>query len=111
MPTSLAPDIKEGDFQTQVTSMARMLGWKTYHTYRSTRSDPGFPDLVCVHPRLGLVFLELKTRTGKVKPEQFEWNQALVTSGERAYIVRPEHIEQLEGLFKGERQVLTGCRE
>lgn len=45
---------------------ARFGGWLVSHNRdsRSHQSDPGVPDLVCAHPRRGVVFIEAKTRAG-----------------------------------------------
>lgn len=66
----------EAAFQTQVLNLAGYYGWKAYHTHDSRRSQAGFPDLVLVRgPEL--IFAELKTDTGRVRPEQQEWIGAL----------------------------------
>jgi len=55
-----------------VEELARLEGWIAYHTYDSRRSQPGFPDLVLVRfPRL--IFAELKSEKGRVRPEQQMW--------------------------------------
>jgi hypothetical protein len=61
-----------------VRDLARLRGWLAYHTYRSTKSEPGFPDLVLVHERTGqIVFAELKTATGLLSKAQEKWLRAL----------------------------------
>lgn len=68
--------LTEAHFQTQVVQLATLYGWRGYHTHDSRRSQPGFPDLVLVRgPEL--IFAELKTDTGRVRPEQAEWLAAL----------------------------------
>src|SRR5690606_18787452 len=61
--------------------LAPLLGWLGYHTYRSTRSPEGFPDLCLVHPKAGrLVFAELKRqKRSNPTPAQVEWLEALTT--------------------------------
>ena len=64
--------IFEKDFLQSVRELARNCGWATYHTHRSDRSEPGFPDLVlCRPPRV--VFAELKNETGRVSDYQQYW--------------------------------------
>jgi VRR-NUC domain len=61
--------ISEKQFQAQVVELARLGGWLLYHTHDFRRSAPGFPDLVMVRPPR-LVFAELKTEKGRIRPEQ-----------------------------------------
>jgi hypothetical protein len=68
----------ERQFQDVVRGYAALCGWThIYHTLRSKGSDPGFPDLVLVRHQV-VLFVELKTQKGKVRPEQESWGQALV---------------------------------
>lgn len=71
-----------------VIRLAQALGWRCYHQRagktsggnwaRTTEGDPGFPDLVLAHPGLGmLLFVELKSSTGRLRPEQKEWRDVL----------------------------------
>ena len=55
-----------------VRSLAKGLGWLTYHTHNSRRSEPGFPDLVMVRPPR-LIFAELKNEKGVVSDAQERW--------------------------------------
>jgi hypothetical protein len=66
----------ESQFQGAVLGYAKLMGWLGYHTHDSRNSAKGFPDLVLVR-RGRLVFAELKALTGRVKPEQQEWLEAL----------------------------------
>ncbi len=72
--------ISERDFQQQVVDLARLHGWMVYHTHNSRRSEKGFPDLTLVR-RDRLMFVELKTETGEVTPEQHAWLDALEWTG------------------------------
>lgn len=98
-----AEGMSEREFQTSVVNLAEALGWKVYHTHDSRRSQPGFPDLVMVHARHGVVFRELKTMKGKESPHQTEWLDALTLSGADADLWRPSQL--FDGTIK---TVLTG---
>lgn len=70
--------ISEKAFQQQVVNLARLFGWRCYHTYDARRSEPGFPDLLMARPPEGgrpgrLIFAELKRATGRVSNEQRAW--------------------------------------
>lgn len=67
----------------------RQLGLLVYHTHRSDRSEPGFPDLVILGAG-GLLYRELKKEAGKVTSAQDEWLTALVrNAGADAGVWRP----------------------
>ncbi|MCR6706570.1 MAG: VRR-NUC domain-containing protein [Cellulomonas sp.] len=86
----VAEQMTESALQAQILTAARTTGWLAYHTHDSRRSRPGFPDLVLVHDRRGLVlFRELKTERGRVRPEQREWLSALAAAGADAGVWRP----------------------
>lgn len=66
------PAISEKEFQQQVKDLARLLGWKTYHTLRSKGSDPGFPDLIML--RKGrMIVAELKKEGERPTDTQGRW--------------------------------------
>jgi hypothetical protein len=69
-------EISERLYQQSIVDLARILGWRTYHTFDSRRSAPGFPDLVLVKGER-LVFAECKAARGKVSQAQRGWLEAL----------------------------------
>lgn len=67
-------DLSEAALQRLVIDTARWAGFVHYHTVDSRKSRPGFPDLVLVHVASGrLLFVELKSTSGRIRPEQQEW--------------------------------------
>jgi VRR-NUC domain-containing protein len=50
----------------------------------------GYPDLFCAWPRLPFagLFIELKTATGRVAPEQAAWHERLRAAGYRVEVCR-----------------------
>jgi len=95
----------EEQFQRAVMDLARVSGWLVYHTHDSRRSQPGFPDLVLVHPKRGrLLFRELKATKGRVSPAQHEWLDALRAVGVDAAVWRPVHW--VEGAVR--RELVAG---
>ncbi len=93
------PHLSEAEFQTQVIQLARLLGWRVYHSrpaqYRDghwhtpLQGDAGLPDLIlCKPPRL--IFAELKSERGRVRAEQQAWLDALrQCAGVEVYLWRP----------------------
>lgn len=77
----------EADWQASVIDLAHLYGWRVahfrkvrvqrpngsiYHETPAAADGVGFPDLVLVRPPR-LVFAELKTDTGRLRPEQETW--------------------------------------
>lgn len=72
--------ISEAQLSGLVVELARLGGWKRYHTADSRRSSHGFPDWVFVKGRR-LLFVELKSETGEVSGAQQQWLDALTYVG------------------------------
>lgn len=68
--------VDEKTFQQAVVDLARTCGWLSYHTLDSRGSVSGFPDLVLARDGQ-IVFAELKTEHGTLRPEQARWLEAL----------------------------------
>ncbi len=97
--------ITEAELQAAVIDLAHLLGWRVAHfrpaQTRGRWSTPvsadgaGFPDLVLAR-RGVVIFAELKTKTGRLRPEQIEWLKSLALAGweedspVRTYIWRPD---------------------
>jgi hypothetical protein len=100
MSTSAQPPrtrLTERQWQDQVLQLARQYRWSlTYHPLVSQGSAAGWPDLVLAHPgRQRVVFLELKTDTGHIRPEQVDWLEALDAAGLEATLLRPRDLPVL----------------
>lgn len=89
----------EAQFQSRVTDYCDLRRLRWFHSGDSRRdSCAGFPDLVICGPG-GVVFLELKRESGRVKPEQQAWLDALRNAGQDALVVRPSHWEDVRALL------------
>jgi len=81
----------EAQLLTNVRQMAKLGGWLQFHDTDSRRNSPGLPDLVLLHPETGqLLFAELKSQTGRIRPEQQQWIDALHRGGHTVRVWRPE---------------------
>jgi hypothetical protein len=89
----------ERAFQASVVRYARLMGWATYHTFDSRRSDAGFPDLVLVR-RPRVVFAELKSQRGRLRPAQRAWIEELRACGQAVYVWRPSQWREIEGVLR-----------
>jgi len=99
--------ISEADFLAAVTELAVLCGWLVYHTYDSRRSQAGFPDLVLARADT-LIFAELKTAKGAIKPAQRTWLDTLgaianAQPGVEVYLWRPKDWVGIEKVLTGQR--------
>lgn len=89
----------EAQLQDMVLQLARIRGWMRAHfrpaMVRSGKwvtpvqgDGAGFPDLVLLRGQR-LLFRELKTDKGKLRPEQEKWLAALLAAGSDANVWRP----------------------
>lgn len=88
--------MSERELLDNVRKMAHLLGWRTYHTHNSQRSESGFTDLVLVKSGEGtgpfrgrVLFRELKTEAGRLTPPQHEWIEALRRANADVAVWRP----------------------
>ncbi len=105
MKTAL-PKITEAQFLRQVEQLAKLRGWRTFHTRPAmtakgrwltavSGSGVGFPDLLLVRGEV-LLFVELKVGKNKPTADQLEWLDALQGAGVRAEVWRPEMWQDIE---------------
>lgn len=81
----------EDQLLSAVRDLCRLYQLTSYHTHRSDRSDPGFPDLVIVGPA-GVLFRELKTAAGKLTADQRRWQTELHAAGADVAVWRPADL-------------------
>jgi hypothetical protein len=109
----LRPVTTERAFTARVVELALLHGWHVTH-FRASRTCrgwrtailglPGYPDLTLCHPRLGLVFAELKTEHGAITPGQAGWIAVLRDAGQRAYVWRPGDWQTILAVLRGDRR-------
>jgi VRR-NUC domain len=87
----------EKTWQQTIIDLAHTLGWLTYHTHDSRRSQPGFPDLVLVRDRI--VYAELKDMRRRLTTAQFAWLDDLRRAGGEAYVWRPSDWPQAKRIL------------
>lgn len=100
--STLAIELSEKDWQSEVIEIAGVGGWRHYHTHNSRKSAKGFPDLVFVRDRV--VYVELKSEDGRLRPEQEEWLQALAKAGQEVYVWRPSDRAEMERVLLRRRR-------
>lgn len=105
----------EAEFQRQVTAMANLLGWRVasfravavkrangqvYHETPVGADGRGWPDLVLVHRDGRIIFAELKSDGGKLRPEQKVWLEWLGRTPAAACVWRPADIDTIEAVLR-----------
>jgi len=96
------PTLTEKQWQAQVIAEARRFGWWCFHPHDSRRSAPGWPDLALAHPGRRLFLLvELKTDTGRLRPEQRQAIDVLRSAGVRVEIWRPSMVDRIWPFITG----------
>jgi hypothetical protein len=106
-PLDLAPpeDISERALTALVIAVAQGLGWRVYHPRPARERSgewctpvagdgSGYPDLTLVRHRL--VYVELKSQTGRLSDDQRAWLDALSrVPGVVARVIRPSDWTEL----------------
>lgn len=97
----------EDEFLQQVREVALSYRWLAYHTHRSDRSDPGFPDLVLVKADR-VIFAELKSPNGRLRTDQRTWLAALQGAGQEVALWRPADLPEVVAVLgpRGRRATL-----
>ncbi len=98
----------EADFQRTVTGRVDALGglWMHLTDSRGQAAD-GFPDLViCLPPRRygdlpRVIFAELKSMRGRLRPKQIAWLDALTECGTyETYTWRPDQWGEIDRVLQ-----------
>jgi hypothetical protein len=92
-PKSYLPGVRavERECQATVVEAAHTLGYRVLairpaltrqQRWQSPiQGDAGYPDLTLVHPKAGVLFVELKRGPNKLEPAQAAWGEALIAAG------------------------------
>ena len=105
------PPITEAEFMRQVLELAALRGWRCWHqrparTSKGWRSAVqgkganGFPDVVAVRSGV-ILFIETKTETGRLTPDQKAWAEALSIPSQLVwhYVWRPSQWKEIERIL------------
>lgn len=100
----MAREAPEKLLQAKVIQLAKMNGFMVHHSravqtangrwLTAIQGDAGFPDLVLAHAHRGVLFLELKSDTGKLSPGQTAWRRNLAPHVEY-WLVREADLTDL----------------
>ena len=109
----LNDSISEKELQAYVKDMAMLYNWSSYHqvtsvfcptckkpTYSKVSGDSGLPDLVLAHENGRLIFAELKSQKGALRPGQPEWLKLLHRGrGREVYLWRPSDMDAISQIL------------
>ena len=84
--------LTEKAWQSQVLDLAKLFGWRYYHTFDSRRSVAGFPDLALFRPGRFLL-VELKAEKGKLSPSQENMIADLRAARVEVHVFRPSDFD------------------
>ncbi len=89
--------ITESTVQETIRDAASVLGALYFHDQDSRRNPSGWPDVALTIPGSGVLWLlELKTETGRLKPEQMAWGLSLLGCDRIRYeVVRPSNLTEI----------------
>lgn len=106
---SASGSISEEAFQADIIAAAKKLGWRCHHHYDARRSEPGWLDLVLANPRQKRVlFVELKSETGRLTDGQAWWIGALMAAGLEVYVWRPADYDKALEILSGRGESTEG---
>lgn len=90
-------DLLEKQIQSAIVDIARLLGWRVYHTFDSRKSEAGFPDLVLVRDRV--IYAEVKRSGQKPRPSQVDWLNALSRAGAEVYLWTEDDYDEVAAIL------------
>jgi len=96
-------NVSELDWERTLVALAAMNGWKVAG-FRAARvgkgwqtpvrhDAKGWPDLVLVRDKV--IFVELKTDKGTIRPEQHQWIAWLEAAGQEVHVWRPSDWDEV----------------
>jgi hypothetical protein len=105
--------VTEKELKDHVVALAKHFGYLVHHDLPAmnvrgrwathVQGDTGFPDLILVHPKGGIVVIELKRETGKVTPGQKRWLAAFSMAGILTQVVRPSDLNFITRILESHR--------
>lgn len=92
----------EKDYQRKLKAEAERNGWTVIKLVRATVN--GYPDLICLHPIRGVLFIEVKDVGGKLSKLQEYRIGNLRAKGFTVLVADPNNHEQtVQNLFSPDR--------
>ena len=80
----------EAELDRAVQRICRDLNLLVFHDWDSRHSGAGFPDLHILGT--DVIYAELKTERGQLRPAQAEYRDARTRGGKQWFLWRPSHL-------------------
>lgn len=93
--------VSESAFQQIVCDLAGWCEWSVWHDQDSRKNDRGLPDLLLMRGRR-LLWRELKTERGKLRPAQLAFGQRLLRAGQDWQCWRPSDWQDIVATLTAE---------
>lgn len=84
----IADQEPESKLQASIQKWAVSKGFPYFHDRSRKKNTPGWPDLTIIMPKGIVLFLELKSAKGVMRPDQQHIRQQMVFLGHHHYIVK-----------------------
>lgn len=105
--------LTEQEWQQQVVGIAKQYGFTVFHPVRNQptarghrqTTEPGWPDLVLLG-RSRALFVELKSQTGRVRPEQTQTLKRLAAAGCETALWRPSDLPAVLAVLGPQQRTL-----
>lgn len=95
------PAMTEAQWSRQFKQLFELCGFRGYHTWLSRFSEKGYPDwTLCSVTQKRIIFVELKSEIGKIRPEQEFWLDLLRGCGVETYVFRPSDFDQAAAILR-----------
>lgn len=96
-PAPPPANVSEAAFQALIVDLAERFGWVCWHDNDPRRNDAGLPDLLLLGGPSGrsILWWELKTAKGRLRPEQAAMGERLLRCGQRWAVIRPSDWEEI----------------
>lgn len=116
LPPELIAGMSEAEFSKIVIDIAQLNGFRVAH-FRAAKvtrggvekyetpiaaDGKGFPDLVLAKAGRPVIYAELKSESGKVRPEQVEWLELLRLTPSQVFVWRPSQLDEITRILGGD---------
>jgi hypothetical protein len=78
----------ESELQERIEKWCKENGFPFFHDRSRNKNEPGFPDLVIALRDGRTLWIELKSKDGRLKKDQEKWRLQLMALGHEHHVIR-----------------------